>query len=383
MVAAALLVAGCSRPTPATPGVSNDTVKIGSIAALSGPVAAVGVPVKQGFEACIKWANDEGGVHGRKIQVLFEDDQFNPALATAAVKKLVEQDQVFCICPFLGTVGVLATLDYFEQNKVPLVYPMTGVSQPAHPLKKWVFAVQPNYFDEARIMLRYAVEKLGVKKVAVLWQNTDIGKQGLDGIKEGLKDFSGVELVYNGAHEATDVDFTSTILGAKQASPDAVFIYTVVAQAAGILSQAQKHGLQATFFTTYVNADLNLIKLAGQAAEGVILGGWVPIPTPDDANWKKFVDIYQKYNQTDQLPSGFATAGFIAGEILVEALKRAGRDPTREKLVEALETFDNFRGIQTPPITYTKDSHSGVKTLYLLKVEKGAFVPLGVEVTLK
>ena len=101
------LVAGCGgAPKKAVPGVTDTSIKIGSFMALSGPVAAVGVPVKKGMEAYIKYVNEQGGVHGRKIELLIEDDQFNPANALAAVKKLVEQDKVFAISPSLGTPGV-------------------------------------------------------------------------------------------------------------------------------------------------------------------------------------------------------------------------------------------------------------------------------------
>ncbi|MDF2500859.1 MAG: putative branched chain amino acid transporter substrate-binding protein [Anaerosporomusa subterranea] len=369
-----VLVAGCGggAPKKTVPGVTDTSIKIGSFMALSGPVAAVGVPVKKGMEAYIKYVNEQGGVHGRKIELLIEDDQFNPANALAAVKKLVEQDKVFAISPSLGTPGVLATLDYLTDKSVPFVYPMTGASQPAYPLRKNTFTVQPNYNDEGRILTQYAADKMGAKKVAVLWQNSDIGKQGFEGVKAQL-DKANVTLVYDGAHDVKDVDFSTHILKAKAAGADTVVLYTVVGQCAGILKEAQKQGYKANFLTTYTNADLNIIKLAGDAANGLLLGGWVPIADPNEPAFKKFTEIYQKYNNTTEMPSGFATAGFIAGEILVEGLKRAGKDIDRDGLIKALESFKDFNGILANGITYTADSHSGVKYLLLIKVENGKF----------
>ncbi len=371
---AAGLVAGCGggAPKKTVPGVTDTSVKIGSFMALSGPVAAVGVPVKKGMEAYIKYTNDQGGVHGRKIEFLAEDDQFNPANALAAVKKLVEQDKVFAISPSLGTPGVLATLDYLTEKEVPFIYPMTGASQPAYPLKKNTFTVQPNYVDEGKILTQYAAEKMGAKKIAVLWQNSDIGKQGLEGVKAQLAK-AGVQMVYDGAHDVKDVDFSTHVLKAKEAGADTVILYTVVGQCAGILKEAQKQGYKANFITTYINSDLNLIKLAGDAANGLLIGGWVPIADPNEPNFKKFTEIYQKYNNTTEMPSGYATAGFIAGEILVESLKRAGKDLTREGVIKALESFKDFDGILAKGITYTAESHSGVKYLLLIKVQDGKF----------
>lgn len=377
MVAVGIL-SGCGGSQKTVAGVTDKTIKIGAFAALSGPVAAVGVPVKKGMEAYIKYVNDQGGVNGRKIELIVEDDQFNPANALAAVKKLVEQDKVFAICPSLGTPGVLAVLDYLTDKQVPFIYPMTGASQPAYPLRKNTFTVQPNYVDEGKILTQYATEQLGAKKFAVLWQNSDIGKQGLEGVKAQLAKTGG-QLVYEGAHDVKDVDFSTHLLKAREAGADTIILDTVVAQAAGIMKEAQKQGVKANFITTYVNADLSLFKLAGDAVNGLIIGGWVPVPDPNDPDFKKFVEIYQKYNNTTEIPSGFATAGFIAGEILVEALQRAGKDLTRDGLIKALETFNNYSGIEAKNITYTADSHSGVKYLYLIKAEDGKFVPLNKE----
>lgn len=372
----AVILAGCGAASKKTvAGVTDNSIKIGSFMALSGPVAAVGVPVKKGFEAYINYINEQGGVNGRKIELIIEDDQFNPANALAAVKKLVEQDKVFAIAPALGTPGVLATLDYLAEKQVPFVYPMTGASQPAYPFKKNTFVVQPNYVDEGKILTQYAADKLNAKKVAVLWQNSDIGKQGLEGVKAQLAK-ANVQLAYDGAHDVKDVDFSTHVLKAKEAGADTVIIYTVVGQCAGILKEAQKQGFKANFMTTYVNSDLNLVKLAGDAANGLIIGGWASITDLNDANYKKFVDIYQKYNKTTETPSGYATAGFIAGEILVEGLKRAGKEVDRDNLIKALESFKDFNGILAQGITYTGESHVGVKYLILFKVENGTIVQL-------
>lgn len=375
-VFAATLLAGCGgAPKKAVPGVTDTTIKIGSFGPLSGPVAAVGVPVRKGFEAYVKYINDQGGINGRKIEVSYEDDQFNPANALAAVKKLVEQEKVFAISPGLGTPGVLATLDYLTDKQVPFIYPMTGVSQPAYPLKKNTFVVQPNYVDEAKILVSYAAEKMKAKKVAVLWQNSDIGKQGLEGVKAQLGK-AGVTLVYDGAHDVKDVDFSTHILKAKEAGADTVIIYTVVGQCAGILKEAKKQGFSANFITTYVNSDLNLMKLAGDAAEGLIIAGWVAITDANTPEYRKFTEIYQKYNNTNEIPSGYATAGFIAGEILCEGLKRAGKDLDRDALVKALEGFKGYNGILAKDISYSSTDHSGVKSLIMFKVEKGIFVEI-------
>ena len=385
---AAGLLAGCAEPkqtetkTPATPaaetkkvevpGVTDTEVKVGGFAAQSGPVAPIGVSVRKGFEAYIKYVNDNGGVNGRKINIVkIVDEQFDAGKGLAASKELVESDKVFALAPVLGTPGVQASMDFWVEQKVPVVYPMTGIEQTAHPAKNNVFAVQPNNYDEAKILTQYAIKDLGKKKIAVLWQNSDMGKQGLKGVKEQVQ-ASGGQLVFDASHEAKAVDFATPVLNAKAQGAEAVIIYTTLAETAGILKEMAKQGLTAVPLTSYVNADpVNLPKLAGEAAVGLVTGGWVPVADPTNPDIKKFNEIYAKYNNGEQ-PNAYSTSGFIAAELLVKGLQDSGKDVTREKFIAALEALKNWNGIMAKDISYGPGDRRGSTAFYLNKVEKNA-----------
>lgn len=387
------LMAGCSEPAkkdtadkaPAAaeqpkkvevPGVTDTEIKVGGFAAQSGPVAPIGISVRKGFEAYIKYTNDNGGVFGRKINIVnVVDDAFDGAKALAATQQLVDSDKVFALAPVLGTPGYLTSLDYMVEKNVPVVYPMTGVEQTAHPAHKNIFAVQPNNYDEARILTQYAADQ-GKKKIAVLWQNSDMGKQGLKGVKDMLSKV-GAELVYDAPHEAKSTDFATPVLNAKQKGADVVIIYTTIAESVGILKEMQKQAYTALPITSYVNADLaTLTTLGKDAVVGLVAGGWVPVADPNDPNIQKFFQIYGKYNVgTDgkaEIPNAYATSGFIAGELLVKGLTDAGKDLTRENFIAALEKLQNFNGIMARNITYGPDQRAGVLAFYLNKVEKNA-----------
>lgn len=390
-----VLVAGltaCSEPakkeetkTPApaveqpkkveVPGVTDTTVKVGGFAAQSGAVAPIGISVRKGFEAFIKHTNDNGGVHGRKIEIVkVVDDEFTAAKGLAASKELVESDKVFALAPVLGTPGVQASVDYWVEQKVPVVYPMTGIEQTAHPPKNNVFAVQPNNYDEAKILTQYAVKDLGKKKVAVLWQNSDMGKQGLKGVQDIIKTVGG-EIVYEGSHEIKAVDFATPVLNAKAKGAEAVIIYTTLAESVGIMKEMQKQGFKAVPLTSYVNADpVNIPKLAGDAAVGLITGGWVPVADPNSPDIKKFYEVYGKYNVgadgKPELPNAYTTAGWIAAELLVKGLQDTGKDLTREKFIAALEALKNWNGIMAKDISYGPGDRRGSTAFYLNKVQK-------------
>lgn len=391
LVLAAAVLAGCSEPAkqetaptqPAAnqpepkkevPGVTDTEVKVGGFAAQSGPVAPIGISVRKGFEAYVKYTNDNGGVNGRKITIVnVADDAFDGAKALAATQQLVESDKVFALAPVLGTPGFLTSLDYMVEKNVPVVYPMTGVEQTAHPAHKNVFAVQPNNYDEARILTQYAADQ-GKKKLAVLWQNSDMGKQGLKGVKDMLSKV-GAELVYDAPHEAKATDFATAVLNAKQKGADAVLIYTTIAESVGIMKEMQKQAYNALPITSYVNADLaTLTTLGKDAVVGLVAGGWVPVADPKDPNIQKFFEIYGKYNKgTDgkpEIPNAYATSGFIAGELLVKGLQDAGKDLTRENFVAALEKLNGWSGIMAKNLTYGPDQRAGVLAFYLNKVEK-------------
>lgn len=353
------------------PGVTDDQVLIGAFQDQSGPAAVVGINMRKGLEAHLNWINAQGGVSGRKIKLIVEDDGFQASRSMAAAKKLVEQDKVFALVGTLGTPGVVATIDYIMEKQVPSVYQGTGVSILAFPPKRYLFPVQPNYVSEGRMIAQYVVENLKLKKVAVAAEQTDIGSEGLRGVKDQLGRYNMEPLaVVN--FGAADVDFSSQILKLIQAKPDAVIIYSTIKPCAGFLKQAATMGLSAQFLTTYVNADpIQMPNLAGEAVIGLIAPGWVPV-LGNDADSAKYLEIYQK-TFPGEMPSAFAAAGFIAGEVFCEGLRRADKDITRDRLIAALETLRDWNGIMAKGITYTPEWRSGKTSMYFMRFEKAKF----------
>jgi len=375
-----VLLMGIPGPVTAAPepGVTANQVLIGAFQDQSGPAAVVGINMRKGMEAYFNWINSKGGVNGRKIRFIVEDDGFQPSRSIAAAKKLIEQDKVFALVGTLGTPGVQATIDYIQSKKVPSIYQGSGISELAFPPKRYFFPVQPNFISEGRIIAQYVVEGLKCKRIAVACEQTDIGSEGLRGIKEQLAVYKmqPVEVVNFGA---ADVDFSSQVLKLIKAKPDAVIIYSTLKPCAGFLKQADLMGLDAQFLTTYVNADpIQMPALAGEACVGLIAPGWVPV-LGNDEDSVKYLEIYQA-TYPNEMPSAFAAAGFIAAEVFCEGLRRCGANPTREGLVAAMETFRDWNGIMAKGITYTQEWRSGKASMYFMRFAKPKFEEDSIEV---
>jgi len=359
-------------------GVYPDRVVIGTFQALSGPYAIIGQGMSKGMKAYFNWVNDNGGVYGRKIELIIADDQLNPSKTVVEVKRLVEQDKVFAIVGGLGTYGCLAVMDYLNENQVPFVYQGSGVSALVEPPKKYIFGVQPDYTLEGQLIAKFLVENMNKKKIAVLYMNNDIGKEGQQAIRKRLDKYNmkpSLEIPYNPA----ETDYSPLMAKLLSTNPDSIVIYGLITDTLRWIKTIRDYGLDTTIVTIYPNADPALVSLGGKYVEGVILTGWVPIPTKDNPDYtkdyNKFLEIYQK-TYPDEIPSSYAAAGFIAAEVFTEGLRRTGKDLTVEKFVEALESFKHWNGVLAKDITWGPNLRRGKSSMYFIKVENGLFVPI-------
>ena len=359
-------------------GVYDNEVVVGSFQALSGPYAIIGQEMTKGMNAYFNWINSNGGVYGRRIKLIVADDQLNPSKTVVEVKRLVEQDKVFAIVGGLGTYGCLAVMDYLNEKGVPFVYQGAGTSKLIEPPKKYIFGVQPDYTLEGHIIAKFLVENQKAEKIAVLYMNNDIGLEGLAAIKDELSKHNmklAIEISYNPA----ETDYSAQVLDLLNVNPDSIVIYGLITDTIRWVKTIRDYGLESKIVTIYPNADPNFIRLAGDYAEGIIFTGWVPLPTPDKPEYVKDFERYLRIFQEtykDQIPSSYAAAGFIAAEVFVEGLIRAGKDLTREGLVKALETFEHWNGILAKDITWGPNRRRGKDSMYFLIVKDGQFVPL-------
>jgi branched-chain amino acid transport system substrate-binding protein len=347
-------------------GVTDTEIKVGTLIAQSGPVAPIGIPVLRGLEAYFKMVNEKGGVNGRSIKLIAKDDEYNPQKAITLAEELVDSDKVFAIVGQLGTNVILATMDTFLEAGIPCVYQGGGSSKFTTAGPNY-FPVQPNYLYEGKLFAKYAVEELEAKKVVFIYQNDETGKEGLQGFKDGLKHFNKEAiLVEEMAVNLTDIDFSTQVQKAKEKDADLVILHAFLGPTTGILKEAKKVGFETTFLTQYANSDQTLMLLAGDAAEGVLVTGWVDITRNDQ--YTELTQAMAKY-YPDQAVTSYVVAGWIAGQSFVEGLKLAGDNLSWEGFITAMEKMDYKDGLASR-IKYGKDQRNGVEEMVFLKVVK-------------
>ena len=242
--------AATKAPSAAVPGVTDTEIVIGSWGPQDGPAGAYGV-IDRSIAGFFKKVNAEGGINGRQVRFVYENDSYQSAKTVAAVKKLVEEDKVFALVAGLGTANNLAVMDYLVQNNVPHVGPATGSTALAVPLKKNVYAVQLNYMTEATLLTQYALDTLKSKKFAVFYQNDAFGKEGLDTINGVLKK-TGVPEATAVSYETADTNFSAQALKLQTSGADTVILWAVPKPGGSVLAEMDKIGFKPKILASAV-----------------------------------------------------------------------------------------------------------------------------------
>jgi branched-chain amino acid transport system substrate-binding protein len=366
--AAALLFACAAAEDEGVRGVTDDTIVIGTWAPLTGPAALWGA-VGRGAQLYFEMINEEGGIHGRKIEFVIRDDAYQPSRTVAAVREMVERERVFAFASGVGTAPGRAVLDYLVENDVVWVSPATGATHWAYPPKRNVFAVYTPYFDEAAVLVDHAVEELGKSRIAVIYQNDDFGQSGLVGARMALERH-GLDVVEAVSVEVQDTDLSSHAVRLRESGADAVLMWLTPRHATIIVGAVGRLGYEPQWLASSVLADTELLyELTEGAWNGVVFAAIGYLADSDHPLLEKYRTAVARL-APDERVGEYLLAGFRYAEPLGEALRRAGRELTTERLIEALESFDGWSGIG-PPLTYGPDRRQGTRAMFLARTVGG------------
>lgn len=353
-----------------TPGVTDNSILVGSCSALDGPARFLGNQTVLGATTYLHSLNDEGGIFGRKVQLLAFDDGYDPDKAPACFRRM-EKEGVFALGFFVGTPTAKVYVPMAEQEKIPVVGLFTGAQMLYEPLKHYVVNVRASYYDETREQ----VDKLwsvNLRKIGVIYQDDAFGKTVLDGVKLALqKHNSSPAALGTFARNTMDVD--EGLKAVMVARPQAVVIVGPYSPVAAIVKKAHAAGWRPQFLTVSFVGTEEFIKEAGADADGTIITQVVP---PYDRTDYPTVALYRKQLEKyypDTKPSFVSLEGFVDAMVLVEGLKRAGKDLTRERFLTAIESIHDLNvGLGSKlMLSYGPSDHKGFDGVYPTIVRSG------------
>ena len=371
IIMSALIWTGCGNRTT-SPGVSDTEILIGNIQDLSGPMKELGAVLPAGSNLYFQYINDKGGVHGRQIRMIVEDHQYNPQKAVVAAKKLIEKDQVFCLYNVIGTSPCEAIRPILAETEIPLIAPatqsgtMSDLSRTAGDL---IFHTDTGYDKQTNILVDYILKQDPNAKIGVIYQDDDYGENVLKGATEA-ESRTGVS-IQKEAFQRGATDFAGQVGNLIKGDVNHVIIAGVVKEPIIVMKTAAKMGFSPQFYGTSPTMDHRVALAAGSAGEGFISANFAYLWNSDAPAAVHYREMCAKYEVPEAYMGMYHFYGYITAKVLVEGLKRAGKYPTRERLINGMETLNKWDSGAFPPITYNSNDHAGTESVILVQVNDG------------
>ncbi len=346
-------------------GVTADTILIGQSAALSGPAEALGKEMKAGAEAYFNAVNKAGGINGRKIKLVSLDDGYEPERAKANTEKLINDEKVLALFGYVGTPTSNASLPVFTKAKVPFVGAFTGAQSLRDPFNRYIFNVRASYFDETEDIVRH-LTSVGVTRIAVFYQNDGYGQAGLAGVERAMKKRN-LELVGKATVERNSIDVANAVNVLSKSNATAIIQISAYKSCAAFIQAMQKGKHLAQYWNVSFVGSKALAAELGEEGRGVQISQVVPFP------WAEEIPIVAEYQQRIGGEANYSFTsleGYIAAKVLTEGIRKAGKNLTRESLVDAMSNMGatDFGGFR---VRYSPNNHNGSSFVDLTILSKG------------
>jgi branched-chain amino acid transport system substrate-binding protein len=352
-------------------GVSKDEILIGTIQDLSGPLAGYGKQLRFGMQLRVDEINEQGGINGRKLKLLVEDDGYDPKKAVLAAQKLVNQDKIFIMAGHLGTAQNLAAMPVqFEKNIINFL-PVTAAREMYEPFHKLKYSFAATYFDQMRSVLPKMVKDKGAKKVCTMYQDDEFGLEVVRGAEAGLKTM-GMEFTERTSFKRGATDFSSQVAKMKAASCDLVVLGTIIRETIGGIAESRKTGFNPVFLASSAGYTDLIHKLGGAAMNGLYATMTVQNPYLDEASQPlRFWANKYKTKFTDD-PTVFSAYGYNVIDIFAKAAQKAGTSLTTDSFIKAMDTMSIPPDIfGSAPATYSPTKRLGSDASRLSQITDG------------
>ena len=379
LLLALVLVPAALAGSSADPGIGDDSILVGGTAPLSGEASSAAA-VARGADAYFHYVNDHGGVNGRKITYKYLDDGYDPARTVQAVRQLVQQDRVFAIFNSLGTSNNLAVRDFLNQSSVPQLFVASGATTWGRDAKRypWTIGYIPSYQTEGIVLARNVLKTKPGAKIAVLYQDDDYGKDLLAGFQRGLGAKKG-QIAKAVGYDPTGADVNSQVaeLRATKATVFMVFAFGKFAIQAEI--GAAKLGWHPQLYVNAVASSNSLMSIADLTGAKSVTKNAISIvffKDPSDPKWAKdkgillMQSIVKKYAGANDLKNGYYVAGMASAFTMVDALRKAGKNPTRQGIMAAARSLNEANNPFVLPGIVVKTSATDAYPMQQVALER-------------
>jgi branched-chain amino acid transport system substrate-binding protein len=352
-------------------GVSKNEIVVGTIQDLSGPVAAFGKAVRQGMQLRVDEINEQGGINGRKLKLIAEDNGYDPKKAVLAAQKLVNQDKVFAVLGHIGTAMNNAAMPIqFEQNIVNF-FPVTAAREMYEPVHKLKFAFAVSYYDQMRTFAPRLAKEKNAKKVCIIHQDDEFGLEVMRGAEAGLKTIN-MDFAEKTTYKRGATDFSSQVAKLKSSGCDMVVLGTIIRETIGTIGESRKTGFNPVFLASTAGYTELIHKLGGPAMNGLYAAMAAQVPYVDDPSpplrfWAN--KFKTKFNED---PTLFAAYGYGIMDVFGQAATKAGPNLTTDSFVRAMETLKIPPDIfGTPELTFSPTKRLGNAASRLSQITDG------------
>ena len=337
-LAALAFTLGTAGATMAQQGVTKDTITLGSIQDLSGPLAGFGKQVRLGMMLRVDEANEQGGVDGRKLELKVEDSGYDPKRAVLAAQKLVNQDKIFMMVGHIGTAQNMAAMPVQFSKNVINFFPVTAAREMYEPFNRLKYSFAATYYDQIRLALPKLVKEKNAKKICTIYQDDEFGLEVERGGEAALKAM-GMEYTEKTSFKRGATDFSSQVAKMKSAGCDFVVLGTIIRETIGAIGESRKTGFNPTFLGSSAAYTDLIHKLGGKAMDGLYATMTVQNPYLDEASQpiRFWANKYKtKFNED---PTVFSVYGYNIIDAFIRAAQKAGKNLTTDSFIKAMDTM--------------------------------------------
>ncbi len=367
-LALGLMAAGIAMPAAAQQGVTDTEIVIGDILPLTGPPALLGVAHNVGVKAAVAEANAAGGINGRKLRLISEDDGYVPSRTIQGVRKLINNDKIFAFTSISGTAQAQAAMSLIKRSGLPAMAPITTYEGLYKPTIKNVFAVGYDMREAVYEMIVQMADRYPGKKWAVISQDDDYGENVRDGFARAAKEKK-LEVVSQQIFKKGQSDFSSEILKVKESGAEALMAGGVLGENITMVKELERVGHKIPVGVTYVSRVPASAKMMGSAGENVYTVDYVYLENSPEA--KDFMAKLDKYLSADERAkvNRYTFTGYASTRALFAAMEKCGKALTAECTIKQLEQVKNLETGSMTPISFSADDHLAAPKLFLMKAD--------------